>query len=89
MKYRLRWRVQEKMRAVWRNTIGFRLALWLDKRFPKWCWAELCTTIGLGYDIQDWRKARETGPSCARDCETFGSCYCGKMVKSEAKAVTA
>lgn len=75
--YKMRWRIQQVLRTVWRKTIGFRLALWLDKRLPTWCWADICTTIGLGYDIWDWRKGKEN--SCAEDCAKQGSCWCGKM----------
>ena len=78
-KYRLRWRIQELIRWAWRQSIGFRLALWLDKKHPTWCWAHLCTTIGLGYDFFDWEKFKHN--SCRKDCEELGSCWCGKMVR--------
>lgn len=76
---RAKYKLTRAIRELWKKTIGFRLALWLDKKFPDWCWADICTTIGLGYDILDWRKAKQN--SCREDCEEQGSCWCGKMVR--------
>lgn len=72
-------------RAFWRETVGFRLALYLDKKFPSWCWAEVCTVVGLGWGLFDrdkWDDIRSNG--CAKDGDESGSCWCGKMVKGKA-----
>src|SRR4029077_20432391 len=56
-------------RKLWERTIGMRLALWLDKRHPDWCWAALCVDLGLGWDIRGaMENAESSGPRCKREC---------------------
>lgn len=71
--------INNPLRNVWARLVGVRLAIRLDNRLPGWCWAHICTDLGLGWDIWNWRRAREN--SCAKDCERDGACWCGKMVK--------
>lgn len=73
--------INNPFRELWVKWIGMRLAIWMDKRLPTWCWAHICTDLGLGWDILKWRRAREN--TCANDCERNGSCWCGKMVRSK------
>ena len=70
-------------RGLWERTVGMRIALWLDKRYPNWCWAHLCTDIGLGWNILGFRRAKEEGLGCKKDCERDRACWCGKMNKGE------
>jgi hypothetical protein len=78
--YPFRYEVRDFVRKMWSNTIGWRLALWLDKKHPEWCWAGIATTVGLGYSIQDFNRQKE-GSGCKRECEQIGRCWCGKFTK--------
>lgn len=56
------------------------LAKWLDGRNPRWCWADLCTDLGLAYRLRGWsERAKKRGPRCEADARESGTCWCGKM----------
>jgi len=69
-------------KRIWERVIGVRLALWLDKRHPDWCWASLCVDLGLGWDIRDAiENAVSNGPQCQRECAgPIEGCWCGKFM---------
>lgn len=81
-----KWEFQQ----LWMRWIGMRLALWLDKRHPDWCWADTCTYVGMAWDIPWlWRTSSENK---AADCKSVcldtdyrknGSCWCGKNMSPE------
>lgn len=84
----IHWRAMERLRKVWGRVIGMRLAQWLDNRHPDWCWAEICTSIGFGYDfawIWKWDKNHEAD-TCREDCAERGTCWCGKLTTAEFRA---
>ena len=63
--------------------LRMRLALWLDRRHPDWCWATLCTDLALGWDLWHWRENAKNISVCRMDCERNGSCWCGKLHREE------
>jgi hypothetical protein len=68
-------------KRIWERTIGMRLALWLDKRHPDWCWASLCVNLGMGYDLLRWRKRAKDVGVCRQEClGPIEGCYCGKFM---------
>lgn len=69
-----------KLQRLWERFIGMRLALWIDKRHPEYCWAEVCTSLGLGWNICGWREDAQRIESCREDCARNGSCWCGKLM---------
>jgi hypothetical protein len=88
-KHDLKWKLQQ----LWMRRIGYRLALWLDKRHPEWCWADTCTYVGMAWDIPWlWRTSEEhKAEHCKRVCldidfKKNGSCWCGKNMSPEMRA---
>lgn len=88
----LRWKLQQ----LWTRTVGMRLAGWLEMRHNDWCWADICTNVGLGWDIA-WlwnTTAEEKATSFRSLCDVNtaecsaknGSCWCGKSMTPELRA---
>lgn len=89
LSYDFRW----KMELLWECIIGMKLALWLEKIHPDWCWADICVNVGLGKDVlwlwrvPDEQKAEDARTVCIEnDCAKNGSCWCGKMMTPEFRA---
>jgi hypothetical protein len=80
----LSYKTRERIRGFWSRWIGWRLACWLDKKHPDWCWTWIATDIGMGEPAWDdpWRM--RSNADCKTDCERLGSCWCGKLRKEEA-----
>lgn len=77
MKRDWKWELQK----LWERTMGMKLALWLDKRHPDWCWAELCVSLGMGYDLLHWRERSKCVESCRQEClGPIEGCWCGKFM---------
>ncbi len=65
----------------------WRLALfaeWLDRHRRQWCWADIATDLGFGWDVWHWREnARSSARRCWKECDELGSCWCGKFHQTE------
>ena len=87
-KHDLKWKLQQ----LWTRKIGYRFALWLDKRHPGWCWADTCSYVGMAWNIAWlWRTSDEEKVSacqsiCMPDVERIGTCWCGKNMSPEMRA---
>jgi hypothetical protein len=55
----------------------WKLAEWLDKRYPALCWADLATWA-MGY--REWEGVETQGRCNIHDEQflRYGGCYCGK-----------
>jgi len=84
-KTRIDWKW--KFQQLWERTIGMRLAQWLDKRHPDWCWASLCVDLGMGWDIRGAiENAQSAGQQCKSECSgPIEGCWCGKFMSERLK----
>jgi hypothetical protein len=67
--------------------LRFKLALLVDRldRRQRYCWADICTGLGLGWNVWGWRaEARSSMRQCFKDCDELGTCWCGKLRQSDA-----
>ena len=83
----IKWWLQTK----WQNAIGFKLASWVDKRHPDWCWAEICLNLGMARGeggILHWRDHVDA-TSCKKECAEMGTCWCGKFQTEDPQATWA
>src|SRR5690348_8698895 len=79
------WDFEWDLQTFWCNHGGYRLAPWMDKRNPDYCWADICTDLGMARNLLGWREhARESGPPCQREANEIGCCWCGKFRNEEA-----
>jgi hypothetical protein len=86
----MKWQAGDRLRKLWSKALGMRLAVWLEKKHPDWCWADLCSKLGFGYQISWlWKttsaeKSAETGAVCwSEEAQKVGYCWCGKFMTPE------